>query len=373
VDFTALNLDPRLQRAIADRGFVQTTPIQSAVFPGVLAGMDLVACAQTGTGKTAAYLLPIMQRLLAAKPRQPADGRKASTRVLVLAPTRELAVQIEEDFDGFAYGTPLSGVSVYGGVGPGSQAQALSAPADVVVATPGRLLDHMHAGTGNFDGLEVLVLDEADRMLDMGFWPDVRRIVAALPADRQTLLFSATTSDDVSRSANQLMRNPKIIRIGRTTGLASTLTHVGHAMRSDEKMRWLTGFLRQTEGPTLVFVRTKHGADRLSRRLAEGHIRCTALHANRTQNQRTAAIEGFRSGRYAVLIATEIASRGLDIELIGHVVNYDVPATADAYVHRVGRTGRADACGIAVTLVAPEEMPALRSIESSLNLRLLSA
>jgi ATP-dependent RNA helicase RhlE len=372
VDFATLNLDPRLQRALADRSFVRTTPIQSAVFPAVFAGTDLIACAQTGTGKTAAYLLPIMQRLLTNAPHARPHGERASTRVLVLAPTRELAVQIEEDFDGFAYGTPLSGVAVYGGVGAGSQAHALRAPADIVVATPGRLLDHMNSRAANFDGLEVLVLDEADRMMDMGFWPDVRRIVSALPVARQTLLFSATTSDDVTRSAGQIMRDPKIIRIGRTSGLATALTHVGHVMRSDEKAAWLAGFLRRTLGPTLVFVRTKRSADRLAKRLAQSNVRCAALHADRTQSQRTAAIEGFRSGRYAVLVATEIASRGLDIELIGHVVNYDVPATVDAYVHRVGRTGRADAGGTAVTLVAPEEMTALRTIETSLNLHLIS-
>jgi ATP-dependent RNA helicase RhlE len=366
-----LNLDTRLQQALSYRGFLRTTPIQSAVFSAVLSGTDLVACAQTGTGKTAAYLLPLMQRMLNDGQSHPAPC--ASTRVLVLAPTRELAAQIEEDFDGFAYGTSLSAVSVFGGVDAGPQSQGLSAPADVVVATPGRLLDHLRSGGGRFQGLQALVLDEADRMLDMGFWPDVRRIVDGLPADRQTLLFSATMAEDVLRSAAQIMRSPKTIRIGRTTGLASTLTHVGHRVRADEKVRWLSAFLQRTQGPTLVFVRTKHGAERLSRRLSADHIRCAALHADRTQSQRTAAIEGFRSGRYSVLVATEVASRGLDIDEIGHVVNYDVPATPEAYVHRVGRTGRADASGTAVTLVSPEEMRALREIESSLNLQLLSA
>jgi ATP-dependent RNA helicase RhlE len=208
-------------------------------------------------------------------------------------------------------------------------------------------------------------------MLDMGFWPDVRRIVAALPAKRQTLLFSATMSDEVRLSAAQIMRDPKVIQIGRTGGLATTLTHIGHVVRSDEKAAWLAGFLRRTSGPSLVFVRTKRFADRLAKRLLAANIRCAALHANRTQSQRTAAMEGFRSGRYHVLVATDIAARGIDIERIGHVINYEVPPSADAYVHRVGRTGRADAAGTALTLVAPEEMPAVRVIERALNLRLL--
>ena len=369
VDFTTFNLDRRLNRALADRGFVRTTPIQSAVFPLVLTGADLIACAETGTGKTAAFLLPIMQRLLAAADGSPHPIAPA-TRVLVLAPTRELAAQIDEDFDGFAYGTPLSSVAVYGGVGAEGQAQALRARVDLVVATPGRLLDHLQSQAANFDRLEVLVLDEADRMLDMGFWPDVRRIVAALPGSRQTLLFAATTSDDVIRAAALIMRAPKVIRVGRTSGLATAITHVWHVLPSHEKTPWLAGFLRRTNGPTLVFVRTKHWADRLAKRIASGNIRCAALHANRTQSQRTAAIEGFRSGRYQVLVATDIAARGLDIECIEHIINYEVPTTPDAYVHRVGRTGRAAATGTAVTLVAPEEMPALRVIERSLNLRL---
>ena len=369
VDFTTFNLDRRLNRALADRGFVRTTPIQSAVFPLVLTGADLIACAETGTGKTAAFLLPIMQRLLAAADGSPHPVAPA-TRVLVLAPTRELAAQIDEDFDGFAYGTPLSGVAVYGGVGAEGQAQALRAGVDLVVATPGRLLDHLQSQAANFDRLEVLVLDEADRMLDMGFGPDVRRIVAALPASRQTLLFSATTSGDVMQVAALIMRDPRVIQVGRTSGLATKITHIGHVLPSHEKTPWLARFLRRTNGPTLVFVRTKRWADRLAKRLASGNIRCAALHANRTQSQRTAAVEGFRSGRYQVLVATDIASRGLDIECIGHIINYEVPASPDVYVNRVGRTGRAAATGTAVTLVAAEEMPALRVIERSLNLHL---
>jgi len=318
-----------------------------------------------------------MQRLLAAAGAHATasrpNGTSTGTRVLVLAPTRELAVQIEEDFLGLAYYTPLTGVSVYGGVSAGSQDRALRSGVDVVVATPGRLLDHLNSGAARFDKLEVLVLDEADRMLDMGFWPDIRRIISGLPTNRQTLLFSATMSEDVKKSAAQIMREPKIIQIGHTGGLATTITHVGHVMPSDQKIPWLATFLRRKADPTLVFVRTKRWADRLARRLADRQIKSTTLHADRTQSQRMAAIEGFRSGRYKVLVATDIAARGLDIDGIGHIVNYDVPTTVDTYVHRVGRTGRADAEGTAITLASPEEVPAMRALERALKLSLVQA
>jgi ATP-dependent RNA helicase RhlE len=361
VAFTSLGLDPRLEQAVTDRGFVLTTPIQSAVYPGVLDGADLVGCAQTGTGKTLAFLLPLMHRLLQA------DLKVGKTRALILAPTRELAVQIEDEFQGLAYHTNLSSVAVYGGVDASPQERGLRGSADIVVATPGRLIDHMGTNAANFEGLEVLILDEADRMLDMGFWPSVRRIVASLPVDRQTLLFSATMSDEVTRSASQIMRDPRMIRVGRVEGLASSVAHVGRLMPTSEKADWLSGFLKKAHGTSLVFVRTKRGADKLARRLAASGIKCVALHADRTQSERSAAVEGFKSGRYTALIATDIAARGIDIDDIAHVVNYEVPPSVDAYVHRVGRTGRAEAAGTAVTLVAPEELATLRAIEKSLN------
>lgn len=363
IDFAGLELDPRLRAGIEDRGFEKTTPVQSAVFPIVFAGGDLIACAETGTGKTAAFLLPLMQRLLAS----PTTG----TRALVLAPTRELAVQIEDDFTGFAYHTSLTSVAVYGGVDGDIQARALKAGADMVVATPGRLLDHMSCGNVvDFSNVEVLVLDEADRMLDMGFWPDVNRIVSSLPAARQTLLFSATTSADVVKLAEQVMRDPKLIQIGRAGGPARTIAHVAQILPEGEKAGWLGDFLRRNRRPTLVFVRTKRFADRLASMLAGRGIRCAALHADRTQADRTAAVEGFRAGRFNVLVATDIAARGLDIDGIEHVVNYEVPHGADAYVHRAGRTGRAEATGTALTLVAPDELPNLRSIEQSIGVRI---
>jgi ATP-dependent RNA helicase RhlE len=362
IDFAALELHPSLRAGVADRGFERTTPIQSAVFPIVFAGGDLIACAETGTGKTAAFLLPLMQRLLTKPP--------AGVRALVLAPTRELAVQIEDDFTGFAYHTTLTSVAVYGGVDADLQARALRAGVELVVATPGRLLDHMNTGIVDFTKVEVLVLDEADRMLDMGFWPDVSRIVAALPVERQTLLFSATTSSDVVKLAEQVMREPKLIQIGRAGGPARTITHVAHVLPSADKPAWLAEFLRHDHRPTLVFVRTKRFADRLASILAGRGIRCAALHADRTQADRTAAVEGFRSGRHRVLVATDIAARGLDIDGIEHVINYEVPHGADAYVHRAGRTGRAEATGIALTLAAPDELPDLRAIEQSIGIRI---
>jgi ATP-dependent RNA helicase RhlE len=358
-----MGLDPRLQQALTDRGFARTTGIQSAAIPAVAAGLDVIGCAQTGTGKTAAFLLPIIQRLLAGPAPHP-----PSSRVLVLAPTRELAVQIEEEFQGLAYHTPLTAVAVYGGVAAGSQERGLRAPVDLVVATPGRLLDHMGSTSNLFAGLEVLVLDEADRMLDMGFWPSVRRIVSALPSSRQTLFFSATMSEDVFRSALQIMREPRLIEVGRTSGLAANITHRHARVSSADKPGWLAKFLRRTEGPNLVFVRTKRGADRLARKLASAGVRCAALHADLSQGQRAAAIEGFRAGRHHTLVATDVAARGLDIDGIVHVVNYEVPDSADAYVHRVGRTGRADAAGTAVTLVGHEEIGALRALEQRLEL-----
>lgn len=358
-----------------DRGFERTTPIQSAAIPLLLDGEDLIGCAQTGTGKTAAFLVPIIQRLLTQPRRESsaaaAPGR-AGTRVLVLAPTRELAVQIEEDFQGLAYHTGLTSVAVYGGVDAGAQERGLRAGSDLVVATPGRLIDHMGTCSTRFDSLEVLVLDEADRMLDMGFWPSVRRIVSALPTERQTLFFSATISDDVFKSAVEIMKNPRMIQVGRATGLAVTVTHRVEQVASGEKIDWLSRFLRGRNDPTLIFTRTRRGADRVARRLSAAGIRCAALHADRTQRERTAAVEGFRAGRFAALVATDIAARGLDIEGIGHVINYEVPDSPDTYVHRVGRTGRAEASGVALTLLAPEEARAFQALERALNITVVN-
>jgi ATP-dependent RNA helicase RhlE len=361
-----LNLDVRLLSGIRDLGWSETRPVQSGVIPLALTGADVIACAETGTGKTAAFLVPILQRFLnEAAPLPP------RTRALVLAPTRELAVQIEDQVQGLTYHTTVSSVAVYGGVPMDPQERALKAHVDMVVATPGRLMDHMRHDTPDFTGLEVLVLDEADRMLDMGFWPDVQRILAALPGTRQTLLFSATMPAEVLKLTQEFLRDPKYVQVGRRGGPAQTITHAVQEVPSADKTRWLAQWLREeSEGPVLIFCRTKIGADRLATRLSGMGIRAAALHADRTQQQRTAAVEGFRTGAYPVLVATDVAARGLDIEGIAHVVNFEVPDTPEAYVHRVGRTGRAEATGSALTLVAPEETRALRALEKAVGIRL---
>ena len=366
--FSSLGLHPELVRGALDLGFKETRPVQSAVVPYALAGGDVIATAETGTGKTAAFVLPILQRLLTAA--DAAGQPPAGTRALILAPTRELAVQIEDTIQGFTYHTSLTSAVVYGGVPMDPQDRALRAGVQIVVATPGRLMDHMRSAAPDFSALEVLVLDEADRMMDMGFWPDVQRIVSQLPRKRQTLLFSATMPDDVLRLSAEIVNAPKYIDLGRAGGPARTITHTVETVESREKPQWLARFLRRTDGPALVFVRTKHGAERLARQLHGLGVRAVALHGDRSQEQRMAAVEGFRSGRHQVLVATDIAARGLDIDGITHVINYEVPATPEAYVHRVGRTGRDLATGTALTLAAPEELRALRALERSVGVQL---
>ena len=291
---------------------------------------------------------------------------------LILSPTRELAVQIEDDVQGFSYHTDLTSIAVYGGVPMDQQERALKSGVDIVVATPGRLMDHMRNGAVSFDKLDTLVLDEADRMMDMGFWPDVRRIVATLPdtAARQTLLFSATMPEEVMKLAEEVLCDAKYVQIGTDGGPAKSITHTAENVAAAHKTEWLARFLRRTRGPVLVFMRTKSGAERLARKLAGAGLKAAALHADRTQQQRTQAVEGFRSGRFHVLVATDVAARGLDIDGITHVVNYEVPSSRDTYVHRVGRTGRADATGTALTLVAPEELRALQALQRSFGIEM---
>jgi ATP-dependent RNA helicase RhlE len=370
VAFETLGLEPSLIEGVRVRGFAATTPIQSAVIPIVMDGNDLIAAAATGTGKTAAFLLPILNRMLKARAAAPEE--RGFTRVLILSPTRELCVQIEDDVQGFTYHTYLTSIAVYGGVPMDVQERALKSGVDIVVATPGRLMDHMRNGAVAFDKLDTLVLDEADRMMDMGFWPDVRRIVMALPdsAARQTLLFSATMPEEVMKLADEVVKHAKYVQIGSAGGPPKSITHTVESVPAGQKTEWLAKFLRRTGGPVLVFVRTKSGAERLARRLAASGLKAAALHADRTQAQRTQAVEGFRSGRYRVLVATDVAARGLDIDGITHVVNYEVPSNRETYVHRVGRTGRAEATGTALTLVAPEEARALQALQRSFGLEL---
>jgi len=364
VAFTSLGLDARLLEGIRDLGFKETRPIQSAVIPLALAQQDLIACAETGTGKTAAFVVPTLQWLLASK------EHGAKSRVLVLAPTRELAVQIEDEIHGLAYHTTVTSAAVYGGVEMGPQERALKAGVDIIVATPGRLMDHMRQQNADLSGVELLVLDEADRMMDMGFWPDVRRIITALPARKHTLLFSATMPGEVVRDALEITHDAKYVQVGRRSAPAGTITHRAEHVPAHSKVEWLIDHLKRPEGPVLIFTRTKIGADRLARRLASAGVRCTALHADRSQDQRRIAVEGFKGGRYKVLVATDIAARGLDIDAIHTVVNYEVPDSADAYVHRVGRTGRAGAVGQAITLVSPEERRGLAMLAKAVGLHL---
>jgi ATP-dependent RNA helicase RhlE len=406
VPFTTLGLDARLLEGIRDLGYVDTRPVQTAVIPLALAGLDLIACAETGTGKTAAFVVPTLQRLLTANgsagapdpsavavkhqtavelafQSQAGGGRSAQTaappaietparksRVLVLAPTRELAVQIEDEIHGLAYHTNVTSAAVYGGVEMGPQERALKAGVDIIVATPGRLMDHQRQQNADLTGIELLVLDEADRMMDMGFWPDVRRIITTVPAARQTLLFSATMPEEVVRDAIEITRDAKYLQVGQRSAPPKTITHRVEAVASGDKATWLIDHLRKPEGPVLIFMRTKVGADRLARRLAAAGVKCAALHADRSQDQRRIAVEGFKSGKYKVVVATDIAARGLDIDGIHTVINYEVPDSPDAYIHRVGRTGRADAVGQAITLVAPEERRALAFLAKAVGVNL---
>ena len=376
VPFDQLNLAPELALGVQDRGFTEATSIQAAVFPIVTARRDLIASAETGSGKTAAYLLPVLNQMLntdlageATKPRR--------TKMLVLGPTRELVVQIEDDLQGFVYHTSLTSAAIFGGTPMGPQMQALSAGVDVIVATPGRLLDHLRSGTPTFDGLETLILDEADRMLDMGFWPDVRRIVSNMPQSRrpdrtgrQTLLFSATIPDWVLTPLKELAHDPAYVQIGRRGAPADGISHAVERMPASRKTGWLTSFLVRTPGSVLVFVNTKRGTERLARSLSSAGIKATALHADRSQSLRLAAVGGFRSGRYRVLVATDVAARGLGIDGIKYVVNFEVPPNRDTYIHRVGRTARLDATGSALTLAAPDELPAVRALQASIDLKL---
>ena len=359
--FRALGLGPSIHKAIQEAGYTEPTPIQTAAIPLVLAGHDLIGIAQTGTGKTAAFTLPILARLERAAGAPPPRQR---TRVLVIAPTRELVVQIEENVRAYGRHLPFRAATVFGGVGEQPQKQALRAGVDVVIATPGRLLDLMGQGFGDFSGLQFLVLDEAERMLDMGFLPDVRRIVRALPRQRQTLLFSATLSREIEALTHEFLRAPKLVQIGRRANPAETVTQFVYEVSHQAKLDLLTRLLREPGmNMVLVFTRTKHGADKLARRLEEHGFRTATLHSNRSQSQRLRALWYFMWGAVGVLVATDFAARGIDVDGISHVVNYDFPKHPEDYVHRIGRTGRAHAVGDAISFVAPEERGELRSLE----------
>jgi ATP-dependent RNA helicase RhlE len=358
--FESLGLNPSLLKAVQELGFQHPTPIQVKAIPPVLEGRDMIGCAQTGTGKTAAFLLPVMHRLMA--------GVKGGTRVLVLEPTRELAAQVEEDFRDLGKHSHLRCATVYGGVGFGNQTTALRQGFDIIVATPGRLLDHMERGNAKFDKLTVLVLDEADRMMDMGFIPDLRRILSKLPKVRQTLFFSATMPPEIERLSREMLKDPIKIDVGRRPTPATGITAAVYPVAQNRKTSLLTLLLRgQNMSSVLVFTRTKHRAERLGEQLQSRGFSVAIIHGNRSQGQREQALDQFKDGKAQVMVATDIAARGLDIQDISHVINYDVPNTAEDYVHRIGRTGRAQAIGDAFTLVAYEEEAAMSEIEKSLG------
>ena len=355
IAFEDLDLHPTILRAIAAAGYTTPTPIQRDAIPVAMKGRDIMGLAQTGTGKTAAFTLPIIDRLI--------DGPRR-TRALILTPTRELCVQVEESFRKYAAHAPIAVAAVYGGVPLEPQEKQLRGGVDVVVATPGRLIDHLERQNVVFDDLEVLVLDEADRMLDMGFAPQINRIVGQIPVYRQTLLFSATMPPEVEALARKYLRKPIVVQVGVRSAAASTVTHAVYPVPREKKNALLVELLTaKKHDSVLIFSRTKHGADRIVRDLEKAGVSATAMHADKSQAQRTRALQDFKDGKTSVLVATDIAQRGLDISGITHVINYDVPQQAEDYVHRIGRTGRAAKEGDAYTFMSPDEIGMVRTIE----------
>jgi ATP-dependent RNA helicase RhlE len=358
--FRTFGLDANILKAVQEAGYTEPTPIQTAAIPQILAGHDLIGIAQTGTGKTAAFVLPILAKLAALS----REGGPRSIRALIVAPTRELVAQIEENVRGYGKHLSLRAATIYGGVGEQKQIEALRSGVDIVVATPGRLLDLMGRRFCDFSRLNFLVLDEAERMLDMGFLPDIRRIVRAVPQKRQTLLFSATLSSEIEAVTHEFLRAPKIVQIGRRANPADTVTQLVYEVPKHLKPALLVHLLREPSmNMVLVFSRMKHSADRIARSLESSGIRTATLHSNRSQNQRLRALKDFKSGAVRVLVATDIAARGIDVDGISHVVNYDFPMHSEDYVHRIGRTGRAHAVGDAISFVTPDDHSALRSLE----------
>jgi ATP-dependent RNA helicase RhlE len=368
--FDPLGLIPPLLQAVRDLGYEQPTPVQEQAVPLVLAGRDLMAGAQTGTGKTAAFALPILQRL-APQASTSASPARHPVRALVLTPTRELAIQVEQSFRDYGKHLPLRSTVVYGGADMDAQIRELRRGVEVLVATPGRLLDHVQSKTVMLNQVGILTLDEADRMLDMGFLPDIRRIIALLPAVRQNLLFSATFPDEIRTLVKTLLRNPAEVQIAARNAVAELVTHVVHPV-SREKKRELLAYLIQTRGlkQVLVFCGTRIGANRLAHQLRKDRIHADAIHGDKSQAERLAALEAFKAGKTTVLVATDVASRGLDIEGLPQVINFDIPHSPEDYVHRIGRTGRAGSAGEAISLVAPTDLEALAAIERLIKKKL---
>jgi len=363
MSFQSLGLKPELLRAVTEHGYTIPTPVQARAIPEVLAGRDLLAGAQTGTGKTAGFTLPILQLITA-----PGVERPRNPRVLVLVPTRELAAQVADSVKTYGKYVPVSVTCIFGGVGFNPQADSLRRGTDIVVATPGRLLDHVQQRTIDLGRIGILVLDEADRMLDMGFIRDIRRILKLLPPKRQNLMFSATYSDDIRELASGLLHDPVTIEVARRNAPIELVTQHAFEVRKDDKRRLLSHLIRNSDwGQVLVFTRTKHGANRLTKQLEDDGINASAIHGNKSQSARTKALADFKGGRITALVATEVAARGLDINQLPCVVNYELPNVPEDYVHRIGRTGRAGSTGVALSLVAAEERGLLKDIERLLG------
>jgi len=363
VPFSSLKLNPGLLRGLKDLGYARPTQIQEDAIPPAMAGRDLLACAMTGSGKTAAFLLPILHHLM--------EGKRGGTRALIITPTRELAAQILEDLNDLAVHTPITGAAIYGGVGMSPQEHALRSGVDVIIATPGRLLDHFKQPYAKLPALQYLVLDEADRMLDMGFLPEIRKILRHVPAKRQTLFFSATMPPPIAQLTREMLNNPVTLNVERQSAPAVGITQAVYPVPQELKSALLVALLERGDmTQALVFTRTKHRANRLADFLVKRGVKAERIHGNRSQAQRTAALDGFKRGKHRVLVATDIAARGIDVEALGHVVNFDVPGVPEDYIHRVGRTARAEATGEAFTMVSPEEEGELKGIERAIGKRL---
>ncbi|MFK7846274.1 MAG: DEAD/DEAH box helicase [Rhodothermales bacterium] len=367
INFDQLGLAKSVARGVKSAGYEKPTPIQATAIPIALEGRDLIGCAQTGTGKTAAFVLPLLNKLVLNKP----ETRRPSLRALIVVPTRELALQVEEAIGTYSRHTSIRSLAVFGGTGMYQQTKILRKGVDIVVATPGRLLDHMERRNVRLANVEMLILDEADRMLDMGFIPDIRKVVAATPNTRQTMFFSATMPKAVKELASSILKNPEYIEMGQRTNPAKTVNQRVCAVLQENKMELLAHILdTEPVENVIIFSRTKHRADRIARKLSRKGFATAVLHSNRTQPQREHALKGFKSGKYQIMVATNIAARGIDVDSISHVINYDTPEQPEEYIHRIGRTGRAETKGDAITFVGEGEISYQKDIERHIGSKL---